>query len=299
VQFWGGDVRVGDSIGGATASTQADAYTSSNLINNNTLGSWAEYGIFAPTRGVIQSASGGALSGTTGFAGQASDTDVSHLTFANTATQKGNWAASATVASYENSLGLADGGSTSNASISVNDFRGKVTLTNSSGTVHVGGTLSDGSLMFLYPTGTVVIDSDIILGTDSYSSVTKLSQVVIQAKNIIIANNVSRVDAWLVAVAQNGNDGGVISTCDVIATPYYSGLNASAGNPCNKTPLRINGPVMGREVQLRRTFGADGGNLNSPAETINLRADAYLWTMQAADTGAIDTIFTTELPPRF
>jgi|GEM_PF-6643983 len=302
VQFWGGDVRVGDNIAGAK-SNQANALTSSKNINGNTMGSWAEYGIFAPTGGtggIINSASGGALSGKMGFVGQAPTSALSNLSFANTSTPNGNWAPPATVASYENSLGLPDGGSTSAASISVDAFKGKVTLTNPKGTVRVGGTLpktSPGrSLMLLYPTGTVVIDRNIILGTDSYGSLADLSQIVIQAKNIVINNNVDRVDAWLVAIAQNGSEG-IISTCDVIATPYYySGLNAKA-NPCNKTPLRINGPVMGREVQLRRTFGVDGNS--TPAETIDLRADAYLWTMQTANTGAIDTIFTTELPPRF
>lgn len=301
VQFWGGDVRVGDSIGGATTG-QANAYTASNSIGGKTYGSWAEYGIFAPTNGIIQSASAGALSGKDGLARVATDTDVNHLTFANTITPKGNWAAPAVIASYENSLGLSDGGSTAAASISLDNFpnRGKVVLTNG-GTVHVGGTLPKttpgGSLMLLYPTGTVEIDRNIILGTDSYGSLTDLSQIVIQAKNIIIDGNVSQVDAWLVAIAQNGTDGGIVSTCDKIVTPYYSGLSAKADNPCNQNQLRINGPVMGREVQLRRTFGAEGDN--TPAETIDLRADAYLWTLQAANTGSIDTVFTTELPPRF
>ncbi len=299
VQFWGGDVRVGDSIGGAT-SLQSNAYTSSNLIGGKTLGSWAEYGIFAPTNGIIRSASGGALSGSNGFTGPASDTDVSHLSFANMTTPKGNWSAPASIASFENSLGLPDGGAVADGSISLNSLsnRGKVTLTNASGTVHVGGTLPSGSLMLNYPTGTVVIDSNIVLGTNSYSSLADLSQVVIQAKNIIISHDVDRVDAWLVAIATNGGTvGGVVSTCDVIVTPYYSGLTAAPGSPCNQKPLRINGPVMGREVQLRRTFGGEGDNM--PAETIDLRADAYLWTMQAANNGSIDTIFTTELPPRF
>lgn len=302
VQFWGGDVRVGDTIGGATSS-QASVYTSSNVINGKNFGSWAEYGIFAPTNGVIQSASAGALSGKNGFVGQASDADKSHLTFANTDPSKGNWSAPVTITSYENSLGLPDGGATSAGSISLDSFasRGKVTLTNGSGTVHVGGTLPKttpaSSLMLFYPTGTVVIDSNVLLGANSYSSLADLSQIVIQAKNIIVTHGVDRVDAWLVAIAQNGTDGGVVSTCDTIATPYYSGLSAKADNPCNQKPLRINGPVMGREVQLRRTFGADADN--TPAETIDLRADAYLWTLQSANDGSIDTIFTTELPPRF
>lgn len=297
-QFWGGDVKVGDSIGGAT-SLQSNAYTSSNLINGKTYGSWAEYGIFAPTNGIIRSASAGALSGKNGFVGAATETDIAHLTFANTDTPKGNWSTPATIGSYENSIGLPDGGSVAAGVISLDSLsnRGKVLLTEPSGTVHVGGTLPSGSLMLLYPTGTVVIDSNIILGKNSYSSLTDLSQVVIQAKNIIVSHDVDRVDAWLVAIAQNGTDGGVVSTCDTIVTPYYSGLTAKLDSPCNQKMLRINGPVMGREVQLRRTFGAEGDA--TPAEVINLRADAYLWTLQAASKGSTDTIFTTELPPRF
>ncbi len=301
VQFWGSDVRAGNNVAGAT-STQADVLTSSNLIGGKTYGSWAEYGIFAPTSGTIRSVSASGLSGSSGFTGALTDSDTARLTFANTTTPRGNWAPPQNIASFENRFGLADGGANSAASINLGALgsRGKVRLTNPSGTVRVSGTLADGIVMLWYPTGTVVIDNNILLGTSSFSNASGVSQLIIQAKNIIINSNVDRVDAWLSAAPVGGSDGGVVSTCDAIATPYYSGLGTATNSACNQKQLRVNGPVLAREIQLRRTFGGEGDG--TPAEIFNLRADAYIWTTRpvgASTSGMYTTMFTTELPPRF
>jgi len=52
---------------------------------------------------------------------------------------------------------------------------------------------------------------------------------------------------------------------------------------------------------LQRTFGSgSGAATGNPAEVFNLRPDAYLWgVFQAAGSGRLQTVYETELPPRY
>ena len=57
---------------------------------------------------------------------------------------------------------------------------------------------------------------------------------------------------------------------------------------------------MAKQLWLRRTAGS-GTDLASgdPAEVFNLRPDAYLWAAtRATGSGRVQTMYTTELPPR-
>lgn len=156
----------------------------------------------------------------------------------------------------------------------------------------------------------MIIDGDIKYADHAQSNPSEIAQLVIVAKNIIIKDNVSRVDAWLVATPDSGNTrDGIVSTCETRDTPvltdkYTNDLNA---NTCNNE-LHINGPVLARELQLRRTFGAEpaagdttGIGYGRSAETINMRAEAYIWAANyiANTTGNIATDYTIELPPRY
>lgn len=130
--------------------------------------------------------------------------------------------------------------------------------------------------------GTVTITGNII--NDSTGS--SLSQMVIIANNILIQPGVRQIDAWLIATGTLG----AINTC------------SAAGNPtadnCG-TQLVINGPVMAKQLLLRRT-GGDDANQNSPAETVNLRGDAYIWVHKLSElTGTVRTVYTRELAPRY
>ena len=318
VQVWGHDVRVGDSIYGAGQvngpNDDASIYTKLVMGGSTNYGSWAEYGIFAPTNGVIRSVSGGAIA----------SAPAKPLSFANTTTpDSGQWSPARTIASIIDVLPDIPVGQTADGTINLNqDLNGSLVdgewyrVKNSGNNVTIkdppdgGYDTSRGTMVIDMTEGagnkTVTIDSDIILSRPddvAYSKLGNAVQIVIVVKgNIIINSNVSRIDAWLVALpkSDNSNDG-IISTCDEITTPYYKDLVVSG--PCNQNQLVINGAVMAKQIQLRRTHGSEKSDYGKPAEIINLRPDAYMWgrgTTGITDgTGyPIRTIKTRELPPR-
>ncbi len=203
-------------------------------------------------------------------------------------------------------------------------------------TIHKAGnnfykTLGDGindNTFVIYSTGTVTIDSNLCLAENAKSCAddatrlrtysetntnapARLPQILIFAKDIKIAENVTRVDAWLVA---DGN----INTC--------SNFSIGTGNSlqCNKT-LVVNGPVFAKNLILNRTAGNYHGTAptsdidvldrslgsvgnssdfskgsSSPAEIFNLRADVYIWAYnQAARSSEAVVTYTRELAPRY
>jgi hypothetical protein len=138
--------------------------------------------------------------------------------------------------------------------------------------------------------GTVTITGDITY-EDGYNSVSELPQLVIRAKNIVVASDVTAVNAWLIA------EEGYVSTCDAVdGTAWLEGIR---NDTCDKQ-LRINGPIVADKLYLRRTYGGQKGEIGTPAEILNLRPDTYLWAHGISqDSGAIKTTYLKELPPRY
>lgn len=293
VNLWGGDVAVGRD------GTSQNVVTSFRRSSGSRIfGSWAEYAIMAS--GNVESASAAALSRKEG---REVGADVDRLTFANNTSPKGNFAVgrSSDMAGgirllYPTTTNIAG------ASLDVGSLSSSGRYVKASGNLSVSGN----------PTRSIVIDAkdsvvtiigNIDYGNATYDSAGRLPQLVIIAKDIIIDDSVTRVDAWLIA-----NDG-VISTCDEIKTTpdrYYSGLKIDV---CTRQ-LTINGPVSAGHLQLRRTFGAEAprgstgdeknDRLNDPAEIINLRADTYMWTNAVNSLyGEIRTTHTRDIAPRF
>ena len=199
--------------------------------------------------------------------------------------------------------------------------------------------LGDGkndNTLVIYIKGNLIIDNNICLGDGckgtgmqlidyglnrKTNSAAKLPQVLIFADNISIAENVTRVDAWL--IAQDGE----INTCAEHTPNSVVAKDARqrfADGSCDKT-LMINGPIYAYDLVLPRTAGATHGyspsnpsdvlyrqfgavgnandaNLGSetPAEIFNLRADVYLWAYNQAQrySEAIVT-YKRELAPRY
>jgi hypothetical protein len=183
--------------------------------------------------------------------------------------------------------------------------------------------------------GTLTIDKNICLSISeqncnldatklsTYSDVrtkapSSLPQIIIFANNINIKENVTRIDAWLIA-GENGS----INTCDSFVKGGKE--DGSSFRKCNKT-LVINGPVYAGFIDLNRTAGAhhgwgtedsnnvlerslgDIGNESqdnekgsiAPAEIFNLRADTYIWAYNQAQrySEAVVT-YMRELAPRY
>ena len=159
----------------------------------------------------------------------------------------------------------------------------------------------------------------------STNSAAKLPQVIIFADNIDIAEDVTRIDAWLIV------PNGTINTCagykieDTLAAGDAKHRWGNQYGNCYKT-LVVSGPVYASELKLLRTAGGTHGsgqantgnvltkqyaatgedasdaNLGAvaPAEVFNLRADAYLWAYNQAQrySEAVVT-YTRELAPRY
>lgn len=257
-------------------------------------GSWAEYGIIA--KGSVASSSGAGLSSSYGGRSVTNEASYNKLTFAN----KPNFGQFSPTLTIDNYAAPNTGVNKGNISGSVNvgnlqhgNYRvGNLTI--------AGGTVAVGRSVVIESTGTVTISGNIKYAATNDSS--RLPQLIIKAKNIVIDPGVTDVNAWLIT----DNDG-YVSTCGAVAntTQWLSSVNP---NSCNKR-LKINGPIKAGHLFLRRTYGAqhataakNDSNMHpgTPAEILNLRADNYMWAYNLGrNDGTIKTAYIREMAPRY
>lgn len=285
VQVWGGDLWV-----------QGNIRTSTSVKSSAMYGSWGEYALFAGGS-IAGMASGSAFSG--GLA-PGNVCDHSKLTFANTSPSSLNSCSNDTTnKGYYDTASriIPDVASNFPVSSAVGNLNGTISLDGlASGVYRSTGSqdITINSSPNIPPNKWIVLNAPdknvTIAGNITYTPATlhnleQIPQVVIIAKNITINEDVTNVDAWLIA------PGGSIRTCDQVGDTV---------GKCNKQ-LTINGPVMTDKLYLYRTAGSGAGaDSGEPAEIINLRADAYLWAYaRTLGQGRIRTVHTRELPPRF
>lgn len=298
VQVWGGDLVVGGKV-----------MTSTTLNNGFTFGSWAEYGIIAGGN-ITGAGSGSAFAGTTGLQ-NSNVCKASRLSFTNTPTNRTTCTgAIGTIGNYTNAHSIPDVAASFPGGNPILTTAGSHTRSlqnfSSSGTyildtnynyitLNTSELALGRSIIIKATTGTVTIAGNQTYASGSYTQISQLPQLVIIAKKIIINRGVTNVDAWL--IARNDSKTGSILTCDT---------EGKTIDLCNN-PLTVNGPVMTDKLYLWRTAGSGtdvhGDNpeiTGKPAEIFNLRADAYLWAMARASSnnGRIQSVYTTELPPR-
>jgi hypothetical protein len=310
VQIWGGDLSAGKAFLGTTAAVPVaniDTSTSSKSIAGTTytFGSWVEYGVFA-TGLTTNIGSAAAYAGTGPGSGlqNATTCNESYLSFHNAVTGKavcpagggystvGNVSASRSIPDVASSFPV--GGSTPQvSSTDVSTMQGVYT---SAGDFTLSGTtISAGRWVVINaPGANVTITGNITYTSAALTSINDIPQLIIIAKNINIIDSVTQIDAWLIAKPSPLLADGVINTCSTVA------IGAPLSSTICPKPLVVNGPVMANKLYLRRTtspgVGIDSGN---PAETFNLRSDAYLWAAtHTASNGRVQTVYTTELPPR-
>lgn len=292
VQVIGGDLIVGRT--NTSPTTNSQIYTTIS-DKGNYFGSWGEYGLFA-TGKITGMASGSAFASPTG-SNLKQICNYSTLTFGNADNPVANCTASSSKGKYKQSTTIVDVASTFVGkgdnlppNISVDNFfsgnglrigerNGNLNLTES--------ILESGKSVVLKVNGTVTISGNQIYENKEYHGISEIPQLVIIADKIIINSDATQVDAWLVA-----NDS--VQTCNVNTDTYLT------INHCNR-PLTVNGPVITNKLYMLRTAGSEPNEgSGDPAETFNLRADAYLWSFaRASSSGRIQTVYTTELPPRF
>ena len=275
VQIWGGDLFSGGKI-----------QTSTSFIRSNTFGSWIEYGVFAVDK-ISGFGSGSAYANnmTGNFC------DASKLSFANVLKNSPSCSGTDSVGNYTRSSSLPDVAASFPSSAGTHMLNGSNGAYNpSAGGPITGGAMGIGQWAVINATGkgTVQITGNINYTAANISSVSDIPQVVIIADNIEISGNVTNIDAWL--IAKNG----YINTCSDVA------FDANLSSEICNNPLRINGPVIAKNLYLRRTAGSRPGATGEPAEIFNLRADAYLWAAtHAKNNNVIQTVYSAEMPPRF
>lgn len=168
-----------------------------------------------------------------------------------------------------------------------------------------GGTIKRGVRLVIHAKGSVTIKGNIAYQSTGYASIDDIPRVVIIAggtatgnpddpdlgltPNITVDEDVTRVDAWLIAH-------GTLYTCDTDPTSfdYHS-------RHCAKQ-LTINGPVAAHDIKLRRTFGADLTkplDQRGPAEVFNLNPDSLLGSYSAARRDYFVDVYQRDLPPRY
>jgi hypothetical protein len=307
VQVHGGDLRVGRYFSTDVIEVDEDdprdparIVTSVTPKNDGyTYGSWGEYGVFSPGL-VIGFGSRAGLAG--GYAGSLPNAQEfwSELTFANTDDEYGlyvpNDIGQGRIPDYKAQI-LA-GEPVVDALVGVPDiaFNGNG-VTNglyrkSSGNLNIDASvLVPGKVVYVYvPEGTVTIRGNLTYSDGPYRDLSEIPQMVIIARRIEIQPNVAVVSAWLIS---DHPEDGTVNTCNDPASALTIQI-------CN-VQLRINGPVIARNIELRRTAGAGaGGASGSPAEIINLPIDAYLWSqVEGRSDSRAQTTFVTELPPYF
>lgn len=302
IQILGGDLWVGVPFSGSAA--VAKVSTGTVTKKGFTFGSWIEYGIFATD--VIKGAGSGAA-----FAGQGQQNSTvcssSVLSFTNADDSQcsdtkpiGSYATTKimpdVVASFPSSAAI---GNLKSGDLTTGTLKSGIYTTSGALTIS-GGNISKGQWVVLSaPDADITIDGDIKYTNEVLNSATDIPQLIIIAKNIYITDKVKQIDAWLIAKGDPSGPDGTINTCSSVALSDNLTINL-----CNQQ-LVVNGPVMANKLYLRRTFGSDpciGSDCSPssiPSEIFNLRPDAFLWaTARSVVSGRLQTVYTTELPPR-
>lgn len=283
IQVWGGDVRA-NYIKTSVSRGKQDG-------RGALFGSWVEYGALAVNPNVNY-ASGASLAKGSTSVSNGNDASLHGLTFANTGATRGSF-----------------GQYVSNANELTTQLANNATATSGSRTF-AAGSIGKNTTQIIKVNGTATITGNLTYGGEPYSSIGQIPQRVIIADRIYIRDNVTRIDAWLIAPiidtcsnAGNGTTAGTMPGAQMGPILGTRGPGQLVSDRCDK-PLRVNGPVIASSVLLKRTGGSEpGDNLDArarAAEVFNLRPDAYLWLYNRfGGSGQMWTTGSRDLPPRF
>ena len=155
--------------------------------------------------------------------------------------------------------------------------------------------LPQGITHIIYAKGNITINRNLTYSDTPYAKASDIPQyIIISDKNISISENVTRIDAWLVA------DKGIIDTCNKAEVGDKN--NGVSLGVCSES-LEVNGPVFAKKIKLDRTAGADPSSLDTVddyAEKFDVGAATYLWAYnQALNYDQAKTVHLRELAPRY
>lgn len=174
--------------------------------------------------------------------------------------------------------------------------------------------LDTGTQVIIVENGNLFIDKDLTYSDTTHPLISEIPQRIILVRNgnIRISENVSRIDAWLIA------EGGELNTCISSdgSTIYKVGENGISANSRNEAGvcsarLNINGTIVADSVRLNRTnFSTKISDFNSPgeyvyenyAERIQLPMSSILWAyshfIEHTRTN-YSVMYLRELAPRY
>jgi len=286
VQFMGNDVWAGGNFAALNAACnnsskiQTVAHT---LRDGSVAGSAVEYGAFALGKITNFGSANKALANPAGPAGKA-------LTFSNLVdTNLGNYGAPQHCINDYVSLYTKTAKDSAAAAIDVGT-QASGTQLDITGPHGFSGTMAAGSKQIYLVEGDVAITGDLKYPAN-YSGPDQIpSLIIIATGNITVNRAVQQMDGLFVARGQ-------FFTCDVAV-----GSTLTVNPPCEKQ-LVINGAVKAGQLQLLRTFGADGADDASrkqPAEVFNFNPEMYLNSaLYGNNTNVLQTVDEKDLPPRF
>jgi hypothetical protein len=161
-------------------------------------------------------------------------------------------------------------------------------LVNGSYTFSGSRQMPPGSQKVYYINGDVTIAGNLFYPAP-YNSINDIpSLLIIATGNIYVNTGVTRLDGQYVAR-------GTFYTC-------YPKVEPATTLTCNSL-LTVNGAVSANQLDLFRTYGADGATVSSrqaPAELFNFSPELYLVNvLNSSSQTYVQVVNTIELPPRF
>lgn len=160
----------------------------------------------------------------------------------------------------------------------------------------------------VHVSGDFNITQNIKTNLGPYDSIYQIPQVIIFTDgNVNISSAVTEIDAWIIT------PNGTVNTCSDFAQGVTEADAVGRRYDICTNQLVFNGPVLAKNLNLRRSFGSDpmityrSGTFNTASskqaagEIFNLRSDVYLWGY--AQAGRYDSSYTEsytrELAPRY
>lgn len=160
----------------------------------------------------------------------------------------------------------------------------------------------------VHASGDFNITQNIKTNLGPYNSIYQIPQVIIFADgNVNISSAVTEIDAWIIT------PNGTVNTCSEFNHGVTEADAVGRRYDICTNQLVFNGPVLAKNLNLRRSFGSDPAinyrvsTFGAPSlkqaagEIFNLRSDIYLWGY--AQAGRYDSSYTEsytrELAPRY
>ena len=283
MSFQGGDVSAGGDFTGGVCSTPAGINTNVNAAG---LGAGVEFAALA-------------IGNISGFASARGHGSANSLMFSNTTAPPGQFGGSHCIKDYYSS---APSSVTPGSNISVSGLTTSSVTYNGPFTLN-GGTLGNGVRTGLYINGDLIIAGNIDYASANWPTLDDIPSLHIYVKgNIYIQENVTSINAMLVAQPNATPNSGKIVTCASGTSPVpVAQLFARCGGASGNR-LTVRGALIANKVEFLRTSdslrNASGDGGANAAELVDLSPE-FLLVAPRSNSNVVpkDYQYFTTLPP--